>query len=239
MLTHIIKKSSSLHTLIVSIAYLGKHAYTEKMKPLLRGHFHQAMFFISLGACSLLIANSDSSKEWLSTIIYSFGTLTMFGISALYHRITWSPEKRALLKKLDHSGIYIMIAGTVTPITLMGLSEKSGNTLLIIIWTIALFGVLQSIFFVNLPKIVSALLYILAGFIISPYLSELAPNIGTVNIWLLLAGGITYSLGALSYGFKRPVFNPKYFGYHELFHVMVSIAAILHFIVVYSLIVKA
>jgi hemolysin III len=208
------------------------------MKPLLRGHFHQAMFFISLGACSLLIANSESSTEWLSTIIYSFGTLSMFGVSALYHRINWSPEKRALLKKLDHSGIYIMIAGTVTPITLMGLSEESGKTLLIIIWTIALFGVLQSIFFVNLPKIVSALIYILAGFIISPYLSELAPNIGGVNLWLLLAGGITYSLGALAYGFKRPAFNPKYFGYHELFHVMVSIAAILHFIVVYSLIIQ-
>ena len=80
-------------------------------KPLLRGHFHQSMFFVSLGASLLLIAKSHSQIQYISTIVYSFALLTMFGVSALYHRITWNPKKRLLMKRLDHAGIYLMIAG--------------------------------------------------------------------------------------------------------------------------------
>ncbi|HXH75411.1 MAG TPA: hemolysin III family protein [Bacteriovoracaceae bacterium] len=206
------------------------------MKPILRGHFHEAMFYITLGACLMLIARTESSTELWATIAYTLGTLTMFGISALYHRITWSPKSRALMRKLDHCGIYIMIAATFTPVTLLALSPESGRTLFISIWTVAVLGILQSIFFINLPKWVSAILYLIAGYMILPYVPELGAKLSTSHLWLLIGGGIVYSLGALAYGLKKPVLSPKYFGYHEVFHVLVSIAAIMHFLVVYSLV---
>ena len=204
-------------------------------KPLLRGHFHQAMFFISLGACLLLVAKSRTSQEWIATSIYSFGVLTMFGISTLYHRINWSSNARLKMKRLDHAGIYLMIAGTFTPIALLTLEEPSRTHLLASIWGVALIGILQSIFFVNLPKMISAILYLIAGYLILPYLSELKPALGTWNVGLLVAGGIVYSIGALTYGLKRPMLNPRIFSYHEVFHVLVSIGAILHFCVIYSI----
>lgn len=205
-------------------------------KPLLRGHFHQAMFFVSLGASLLLIAKSQTQIEYIATIIYSLALLSMFGISALYHRITWNPEKRLFMKKLDHAGIYLMIAGCFTPITLLALPEESGMKLLILIWVVGFIGIVQSIFFVNLPKLISALLYIFMGYMIVPYFSELTARMGNTNLALLIAGGVAYSIGALSYGLKRPAFKPLVFGYHEFFHVMVIVGAVFHFIMIYSLV---
>jgi hemolysin III len=150
--------------------------------------------------------------------------------------VTWAPKQRALWKKLDHSAIYIMIAGTFTPIALLALDSTSGKNLLITIWSVAFIGVIQSIFFVNLPKMVSASIYLVAGYLILPYLSELKNAIGTHNLRLIIAGGITYSIGAMAYGLKRPILKPKFFSYHEVFHLLVNLGAILHFIVVSSLI---
>jgi hemolysin III len=206
------------------------------LKPLLRGHFHQAMFFIALGAFIPLIVSTSTPVESISISIYAICTLTMLGISTLYHRITWSPEKRLLWKKLDHAGIYIMIAGTFTPIAMLALGGSSGEKILITIWVVAILGVIQSIFFVNVPKLVSSIIYLIAGYLIVPYVSELRVNIGNTIVWLIISGGLSYSLGALCYAFKRPVLNPKVFGYHEIFHIFVNIGAIIHFIVISTLI---
>lgn len=208
----------------------------EKVKPLLRGHFHQAMFFITLGACGMLISLSENTIEMISTIIYSIAALTMFGISALYHRVTWTPEQRQKMKRLDHAGIYIMIAGCFTPMCLLVLPEDSGMKLLLIIWIIAAVGILQSVFFVNLPKMISSILYLIMGYMIVPYLSDLIPKLGTFNISMLMGGGVAYTIGAIAYGLKRPSFKPAVFGYHEFFHIMVCIGAFLHFILIYSII---
>ena len=206
------------------------------MKPLLRGHFHQAMFFIMLGAGIPLLVRSKNHEEIISISIYLTCALLMFGISTLYHRINWKPEKRYLLKKLDHSGIYLMIAGTFTPLALLGLSEVSASKLLITIWTTALLGVVQSIIFVNLPKIISAIIYVIAGYLVLPYLSELKNSLGDTAVNLIVAGGALYTIGAICYGIKRPVFNPKVFSYHEVFHVFVNLGAVTHLILIYSII---
>lgn len=206
-------------------------------KPLLRGHFHQAMFFVSLGACSLLISSSDTIEQLIASITYSIGLLLMFGISALYHRVNWSPDARAILKKLDHSAIFVMIAGSFTPVTLLALSEESGMTLLKIIWAVAFAGILKCVFYSKSPKWVNVLMYMIAGYLIMPYIVELAESVGAVRMWLLALGGAAYTIGGISYGLQYPKLNPKVFGYHELFHVLVSIAAVLHFIVVKSLMV--
>ena len=117
------------------------------IKPLLRGYFHEWMFFISVGACIPLIANSTNSVELAATIVYSLGVCMMFGFSALYHRVDWRARVLIIMRKLDHSAIFIMIAGTFTPICLLVLPGDTGIQLLFIIWAIAGIGILQTILF--------------------------------------------------------------------------------------------
>jgi hemolysin III len=205
-------------------------------KPLLRGHFHQGMFFVGLGALIPLLFRTHSLNEFIAILIYAVCGLTMFGVSTLYHRVTWSQERRLLWKKMDHAGIYLMIAGSFTPIALLALPESSGKILLAIIWGVAAVGILQSIFFVNVPKYVSSIIYLIAGYLIVPYIGELKISLGILNVWLMFLGGIAYSIGAICYALKWPQFNPKYFGYHEVFHIFVNIGAIFHFFVISSLI---
>ena len=207
-------------------------------KPALRGHFHQAMFFVVLGAGVPLVYNSQGLSTRVSVSVYVVCALLTFGISALYHRITWSIDARAIWRKLDHAGIYLMIAGTFTPVAMLGLSAASARDCLMTIWIVALAGIIQSVFFVNIPKIFSALLYLVAGYLIVPYMGELQQTIGSANVWILVAGGVAYTLGALCYGLKRPVLDPRYFGYHELFHVLVNAGAILHFFVINDLVIS-
>jgi hemolysin III len=205
-------------------------------KPALRGHFHQAMFFVVLGAGVPLVYNSQGLATRVSVSVYVVCALLTFGISALYHRITWSTGARAIWRKLDHAGIYLMIAGTFTPVAMLGLSAASARNCLMTIWIVALAGIVQSIFFVNIPKIFSAVLYLGAGYLIVPYMGELQQTLGALNIGLLIAGGVAYTLGALCYGLKRPVLDPRYFGYHEVFHLLVNAGAILHFFVINDLV---
>jgi hemolysin III len=207
-------------------------------KPALRGHFHQAMFFVVLGAGVPLVYNSQGLATRVSVSVYVVCALLTFGISALYHRITWSTRARAIWRKLDHAGIYLMIAGTFTPVAMLGLSAASARNCLMTIWIVALAGIVQSVFFVNIPKIFSALLYLGAGYLIVPYMGELQQTLGALNIGLLIAGGVAYTLGALCYGLKRPVLDPRYFGYHEVFHVLVNAGAILHFFVINDLVLS-
>lgn len=206
------------------------------IKPLLRGHFHQAAFFTACGACLMLIVKSQEMTTAIASIIYSLSLIFLLGTSALYHRINWKPETRKWMKRLDHCAIYILIAGTFTPICLLALPEDSGTRLLITIWSIALLGVVQSLFYVHAPKWVSAILYVVAGYMILPYIGELKSSVGYANLVYLIGGGLVYTLGAVGYALKKPIFKPEIFGYHEFFHILVIIGATLHFILIYSLI---
>lgn len=202
-------------------------------KPLLRGHFHQAAFFTACGACLMLIFKTQNNLALGAAIIYSLSLIFLLGTSALYHRINWEPQARQMMKRLDHCAIYILIAGTFTPVCLLALGEESGRQLLITIWSVAIFGVVQSLFFVNAPKWLSAILYVIAGYLIMPYISELKDK---VNLVLLIGGGIVYTIGALTYALKKPNFKPLIFGYHEVFHILVIVGAALHFILIYQLV---
>jgi hemolysin III len=209
---------------------------SQNKKPLLRGFFHEWMFFVSIGACIPLIIKSSNSIELIATIIYSIGIFMMFGFSALYHRVNWKPKVLGLMRRLDHSSIFMMIAGTFTPICLLVLPMATGKSLLMIIWIIAGLGILQSIIFTNMPRLLRASFYLGAGYLAIPYMSVMASFMGYTNFALTVAGGTIYSVGAISYGFKFPDISPKYFGFHEFFHLLVCIAAILHFIVIYSIV---
>ncbi len=208
---------------------------TKSIKPFLRGHFHQAAFFMALGACTLLVIKSFETSAFWATLIYSLSLVSLLGISALYHRINWGPRFRMVMRRLDHAAIYFLIAGTMTPICLLTLPATSGRNLLIIGWVVAVAGMLLSTVFTQTPKWLNALLYIIAGLMVVPFLPEMAANLGPVNLGLIISGGIVYVLGALAYAFKKPDFFPHIFGYHELFHILVIVGAALHFTVIYNL----
>ena len=205
-------------------------------KPFLRGTFHQAMFYIAIGACAPLIVKSNNSSEYIATSIYSCAVMMMFGFSALYHRFNWNKVEQRQFRKLDHIGIFLMIAGTFTPFCLLVLPWSSGFILLILIWAIALFGILQVLFIPDLNRMIRASIYIGMGLIALPYMSEMFKVFSTANTVLIIIGSFLYIIGAIGYGLKIPKLSPRFFGYHEVFHSLVSIAAILHFIVIYSII---
>jgi hemolysin III len=205
-------------------------------KPLLRGHSHQAAFFSALGACSVLLLNAHGSRTVVATIIYSLSLIGLFGISALYHRPTWPPKQRMWMKRMDHAAIYILIAGTATPICLLALSPIAGIKLLQLIWGAALFGIIQSLFWVTAPKWVSSILYVTVGSLVVPFLPELKAALSMNDVWLILTGGVVYVIGAIIYALRKPNPNPNFFGYHEIFHLLVIAGAGFHFLVIYKLI---
>ena len=204
-------------------------------KPLLRGVTHQVMFFISFISCAILIYQSSTLIEFIAISIYSFGLCTMFGLSALYHRLNCSLKTKLLLRKLDHAGIFIMIAGTFTPICMLALPPESGNKLLIIVWILAFIGIVQSIFFTRIHRLLRAAIYLAVGYTALPFLPILYFSLSLYKLVLVSAGGIIYSLGAIGWGFKFPKLNPKIFGFHEMFHLLVIVAAVMHFIAICDL----
>lgn len=165
-------------------------------------------------------------------LVYGLSLCGLLGISALYHRKNWNPVARARMRRLDHAGIFVLIGGTATPICLLGMEAPAGPTFLTILWIAVAFGVLQAVFWVSAPKWLAALLYVACGWMVIPYLPELASSVGPSNIILLGLGGVVYTVGAIIYALKRPNPWPRVLAYHEIFHLLVIVAAILHFVVI-------
>ena len=205
-------------------------------QPKFRGSSHHFMFFVSVIACAFLIFKSTNSTETISTLVYSVGVLSMFGFSTLYHRTNTTIEIKQRLRKLDHSGIFLMIAGTFTPICLLALPFESGIKLLIIIWSVATIGIIQAIFFSKIHRFLRASIYLAAGWVAFPFMPILVASLSFIKLMLIIVGGVVYSLGATTYALRLPKLSPSVFGFHEFFHILVIIAAILHFIVIYNLV---
>ena len=207
-----------------------------KVRPFLRGRFHEAAFFYSLGASTLLVANAQGFKASMAALIYAICLAGLFGISSLYHRITWKEKSYALLRRLDHAMIFIFIAGTVTPICLLGLPEATSKMLLMLFWGAATLGVLKELFWLKGPKWVSTFLYVGMGWLAGPYVNEFIAALGLGSTILIIAGGVIYTAGAIIYAVKWPDPYPRVFGYHEIFHLLVMVASVFHFMVIYRLI---
>jgi len=205
------------------------------MKPLIRGYILQAAFFIALGACALLIVKSHGAHALTANIIYSLTLTGMYGVSALYHCPIWSRRNYLLMRSIDHAAIFALIAGTATPICLLGLNNEPGRRLLFLLWGVAAIGMLLAIFWTQGPKWVRAFLYVAIGWLAVPYLPEIQSSLGPANTHLLLVGGVIYTVGALIYAIKHPDPFPLVFGYHEIFHILVVIASAFYFRVIYGL----
>jgi hemolysin III len=194
-------------------------------KPLLRGVSHQVAFFCALAACAVLIASARPGLPRAAALAFSLSLANLFGTSALYHRINWSPVGRTRMRRLDHASIFVLIAGGYTPLFLLVPSRAGGHAALLVIWIGALIGVVKSLAWPNAPRWVTALLCVALGWVVIGQVVDRAAIVGTFSVNLLIASGATYSFGALVYALKRPDPFPRVFGYHEVFHALVVLAS--------------
>ncbi len=207
-----------------------------RVKPRFRGSSHYAGFFAALGAGAVLVAAAPDTRSMVAALIYTFSLANLLGTSAFYHRPMWAPAKRALLRKFDHIAIYVLIAGTITPICMLAVEQPLSNTLLWVIWMGVLGGSIKEFLWPKAPKLVTAILFIAFGWVGTIAFPSLYRVSGIVPVLLIGLGGISYTFGALTYAFRRPDPAPETFGYHEIFHLCVVLAGILHFIVVAQLV---
>jgi hemolysin III len=199
-------------------------------KPTLRGVSHQVAFFVAIVATAALVFHAPSPRAAVACGVYGASLIALFGISALYHRPHWSPEKRQIMRRLDHSGIFLLIAGTYTPLFSLLDDPSLHYRPLWIMWIGAVIGVGKSMLWPHAPKWITAALCVLLGWAAVGDVIRLAPVMGPVSTWLLVAGGLIYSAGAVVYARKRPDPIPRVFGYHEVFHALVILASVCTFV---------
>ena len=205
-------------------------------KPRLRGRLHQYAFFVAL-VCGIVLCSVAATRPGVgplvSTVIYSITVCGLFGISALYHRRTWGERGYQIMRRLDHSMIFIFIAGTYTPFCVLLLDRDKATLLLSLIWIGALGGVALKSIWPHLPRWVGAPLYLALGWGAVAILPDILRNGGVADLVLLAAGGVMYSVGAVFYAMRRPNPWPDVFGHHEFFHACTLLAAICHHIAIY------
>jgi hemolysin III len=205
-------------------------------KPRLRGRLHQYAFFVALASgivlCSIA-ATRPGYGPFVSCLIYSLTVCGLFGISALYHRRIWSERGYQIMRRLDHSMIFIFIAGSYTPFCVLLLSPGKATITLTLIWAGALGGVALKTIWPHLPRWAGAPLYIALGWGAVAILPEVLHTGGVADLVLIAAGGIIYTVGAIFYAMRRPNPWPTVFGHHEFFHACTLVAAICHHIAIY------
>jgi len=201
-----------------------------KVKPRLRGVSHEYAFFVSLVLGAGLIIAAEGTEAKLAVAIYAVSLSALFGVSALYHVHNWErPSARLWMRRLDHTMIFFLIAGTVTPFALLVMEPPLSTALLIAVWSGALAGTIVELVWTQHPKWVSATVYIAVGLIGAFGFPAIVAEAGVVAGILIAGGGALYATGAIIYAAQRPNPWPSVFGYHEIFHVLVIAAAAAHF----------
>jgi hemolysin III len=202
------------------------------VKPRLRGVSHTYAFFASLACGSALILAASDGRARVAAAIYAGAVSALFGTSALYHRVTWRPRARRWMRRLDHSMIFVLIAGTYTPVALVALHGHLARTILIVVWAGAFAGMIFKLAWIDAPKWLFAAVYIALGWVACAVFGELPAAIGWLGFAGLATGGLLYTVGAVVYASGRPDPSPTVFGYHEVFHALVIAAAALHYAVI-------
>ena len=205
-------------------------------KPTWRGRLHQWAAVYVLGAGTMLLLLATTLRARVAVGVYAVSLATLFGVSAVYHRITWRPRVRTWLRRADHASIFLLIAGTYTPVALLGIGGEAGARLAGLVWLGAALGMIVSLFWPRAPKLVSALIALAVGWTVVPYWNDLRRALAVPQLTLIVTGGIVYTIGAVVYAARRPNPWPRAFGYHEVFHMLTLIAAVMHLVVVASII---
>ncbi len=215
----------------------GNAPHEVLVKPRMRGWLHFWSFAVSIAACATMIAVSGALvgiRAALASAVYSVTVLGLFGISALYHRRTWrSPRSRTVMRRLDHSMIFLFIAGSYTPIAALAVDRPTATWLLVVVWAGALAGVVLKIAWPYAPAWIGVPIYVGLGWVAVFVLPDLLQNAGVAPLVLLLVGGALYTVGGVMYALRRPDPWPHTFGYHEFFHAATVLAAICHHVAIW------
>jgi hemolysin III len=201
-----------------------------EIKPRLRGWLHLGAFPLSVAAGIVLVALSPTGQTRIATAIFAFSAALLFGVSALYHRRNWSPRLDGVLRRLDHSNIFLLIAGTYTPFALTLLDGRNAQILLGLVWGGALLGIAFRVFWIGAPRWLYLPVYIALGWSAIFWLGDFLHAAGPAAFTMIVLGGLLYSIGGLVYGLKRPNPAPRWFGFHEVFHSFTIAAFIVHYV---------
>ena len=207
-----------------------------ELTPRLRGWLHAYAAAISIASGASLIAAAAvvrGGRAGWSTAIYAATVTLLFGTSALYHRLQWGTRGRSVMKRLDHSMIFVFIAGTYTPVAVLTLPRTSAVAVLTVVWSGALFGVLLKSTWPSAPRWLSVPCYVGLGWVAVFVMPDLLHNGGIAAFTLIVTGGVVYTLGAVVYGTRRPDPAPHVFGFHEVFHTCTLVAAVCHYVAIW------
>ncbi|HEY5625897.1 MAG TPA: hemolysin III family protein [Dehalococcoidia bacterium] len=201
----------------------------DEHRPLLRGYFHLAAALAAVIGSVGLVLLADTPRAYVGGAVFATSLIALYTISGTYHTITWGDRARAVLKRLDHAMIFVLIAGTYTPFCLLAASDAWGIPMLAVVWSIAGIGVALKIVWPDAPRWLSVGLYMATGWIALVAATELADWFALVPLLLLAGGGLLYSAGGVIYALRRPNPFPRVFGYHEVFHLLVIAGSVLHY----------
>lgn len=202
-------------------------AHPTELKPSWRGWIHAGTFPVTIAAGIVLITLAHGAPAKWASAVFMLTSMLLFGNSALYHRFNWKPRTKVILKRIDHANIFLLIAGTYTPLAVLALPPEKGFVLLAIVWSGALLGIGFRVFWITAPRWLYVPLYLLLGWAAVMYLADLlAANVAMMV--LVIVGGVLYTIGAVVYGVKRPNPWPGHFGFHEIFHVCTVLAFMCH-----------
>jgi len=202
------------------------------VKPKLRGVLHEVAFFASLVSGAWLVWDAPTTSSKLICLVYACAISLLFGVSALFHRHTWGPVGRRRMRRADHSTIFIAIAGSYTAVAGIALTGWARTAVLLIVWIGAIVGITLRQVWLDAPKWVIALPYVVVGWSALAVLPQLFHVLGVAGFVLLVGGGLAYSAGAAVYAMKRPNPLPGILGYHEIFHACTIVGAVLNFVVI-------
>jgi len=197
-----------------------------------RGVSHRAMFIVALTLAPIMIVAAPGVGPRLVIAFYTLSIAALFGVSALYHRVPWSPRVRRAMQRLDHAVIFVAIGGTYTPVALFALSPWAAKLVLALVWGGAAVGVFMRVRFTDARKAVVALPYLVVGWCLMAVVAAAWHHLGVAGFLLLLVGGLAYTAGALVFAFQRPDPWPATFGFHEVFHVLTVAGAALHYVAI-------
>ncbi len=198
-----------------------------EIKPTWRGWLHAGTFPVAVAAGIVLIVLAQGAPAKWASAVFMATSMLLFGASAVYHRFNWGPKAKAVLKRIDHANIFLLIAGTYTPIAVLALPPEKGLLLLSLVWTGALIGILFRVFWIGAPRWLYVALYLVLGWAAIMYIVDLF-QANAAMMTLVIVGGVLYTLGAVVYAMKRPNPWPGHFGFHEIFHVCTVLAFLCH-----------
>ncbi|MFD2758310.1 PAQR family membrane homeostasis protein TrhA [Gulosibacter faecalis] len=205
----------------------GTTSYLAVARPLLRGWLHTGAAPLALVLGTLLFPFVHSARGVAAVTVFTLCSIILFGMSALYHRFDWKPRTKALLRRFDHANIFLLIAGTYTPLALLALPPQKGWILLALVWTVAVIGIVFNVAWITAPRWLTTALYLATGWIAMMYIVDLVhASVGMMV--LVLVGGLIYTAGAVVYALKRPNIWPNTFGFHEVFHAATVAAWVCH-----------